>query len=78
LADYWLTAERSRTGLTGDFNDDGFVNSMDFAILAAAWGAEPGDFRYNGDCDISLFVDNVIDLGDLIVFIEHWRESSWR
>jgi hypothetical protein len=64
------------TGLrkTGDFfeDDDNIVNFRDFAVLAAAWGSQPGDENWDADCDISNPSDGVIDKKDLAVFCDNW------
>jgi len=36
----------------GDFDEDGFVNFIDYSILAAAWQSESGEGNYNDDCDL--------------------------
>lgn len=54
--------------LDGDFDFDG----KDFAILAAAWRAQPGHENWNPACDISEPSDNVIDELDLYVISKNW------
>jgi hypothetical protein len=61
-------------GIVGDFNGDGVVNFIDFAIFAAAWGSQAGDANWNPACDISDTADGVIDEKDLAVFCAHWLE----
>jgi predicted outer membrane repeat protein len=56
----------------GDFNFSGSVNFDDFAIFALAWFTGPGDDQWNPACDISIPVDNFIDMLDLKVFAENW------
>ena len=53
-----------------DFNLDGYVNSYDFAVLAAAWKTRPGEQNYNPACDIAEPKDNLIDERDLAVFTD--------
>jgi len=59
-----------------DFDEDGFVNFIDFALLAAAWQSDSGDGNYNEDCDLE--DNNSIDVNDLALFCEDWLwESAW-
>jgi parallel beta-helix repeat protein len=62
-----------------DFNGDGIVNYIDFAIFSKAWlsygpysESDPNTYNWNPVCDISEPADNVIDANDLIVFAEEW------
>jgi len=57
-----------------DFNGDREVDMVDFAILALAWQTQPGDARWNPDCDISIPPDNSIDMLDLAFFSAHWLD----
>lgn len=55
--------------LAEDFNHDGLVNFLDFAMLANYWGeAAPSEY--------DLFVDGIIDNNDLKVFVENWLKRS--
>ncbi len=55
--------------LAEDFNHDGFVDFLDFAMLANYWGeAAPPEY--------DLFVDGIIDFNDLRVFVEDWLKRS--
>jgi hypothetical protein len=55
--------------LPEDFNRDGFVNFLDFAMLANYWGeAAPAEY--------DLVVDGTIDEYDLDVFVEYWLKRS--
>jgi hypothetical protein len=59
--------------IIGDFDDDNDVDFKDFAVLAAAWGSQPGDANWEPDCDISEpLPDGVIDIYDLAVFCDNW------
>lgn len=51
---------------SGDFEPDGDVDFVDFAVLADAWNSELGDANWNAICDISAIADSVIDELDLI------------
>jgi len=39
--------------ITGDLNDDGKVDGKDIAIVAAAFGTEPGDLRWKPIADVN-------------------------
>jgi len=54
----------------GDFDKDGFVNFIDYSILAAAWQSELGEGNYNDDCDLE--DNNNIDYNDLALFCDDW------
>ncbi|MBN2455383.1 MAG: right-handed parallel beta-helix repeat-containing protein [Sedimentisphaerales bacterium] len=56
----------------GDFAGGCDVDFEDFAVFASAWLTEPGLPAYNTNCDISLPVDNRIDMLDLDVFTNNW------
>ncbi len=47
-----------------DFNNDGTVNFIDYAIFANAWQTDNPDF--------SLDDDNDVDMNDLSLFVEDW------
>jgi len=59
-----------------DFNEDGVVNNIDFAIFANAWLSEndPCDERWNGSCD--LVTNDIIDVNDLAAFAQEWLWMS--
>jgi hypothetical protein len=59
-----------------DFDEDGTVNFIDYAIFAAAWQSEPNDDNYDEDCDLE--DNNSIDFEDLALFCEDWLwEQAW-
>jgi len=58
--------------IASDFNGDGVVDLTDFAILALAWLTEPGDAKWNPNCDISFPADNLINTLDLTVLVRQW------
>jgi beta-lactam-binding protein with PASTA domain len=58
----------------GDFDKDGNVNFVDFAIFASAWLTEPGEAKWNPECDISDLSYDIIDEVDLAEFTKHWLE----
>jgi hypothetical protein len=53
-----------------DFNFDGSVNLIDFAMLASAWASEQPQAEYLPVCDI--YLDGRINEQDLKAFIDHW------
>jgi hypothetical protein len=59
-----------------DFDEDGYVNFIDYAMFASAWATELGDPDYNDLYDLE---DNdIIDYNDLSIFCDHWLwEASW-
>jgi len=64
---YWSSA---------DFDDDGIVNFIDYAIFAVAWQTEPNDANYNDVCDLQ--DNNNIDFNDLVLFCDDWLwEKAW-
>ena len=56
--------------LAADFNHDGRVNFLDFAMLANYWGDESAPAEYD------LYEDGTIDLKDLGVFVEDWLKRG--
>jgi len=56
----------------GDFSGDCDVDFEDFAIFAATWLREEGEWQFNAACDISIPSDGVIDMADLEVFVKYW------
>lgn len=59
-------------GLVGDVVKDNVVNNKDFAVFAAAWASQPGDFNWNAACDISNPCDGIINELDLSVLCDDW------
>jgi hypothetical protein len=60
--------------IPGDITGNNCVDLGDFARLAAAWLAEPGDGNWDGDCDISPPAD-LIETGDLSLLAENWAQG---
>lgn len=53
-----------------DFNNDGTVNFLDYAMFANVWQTENPDF--------SLDDDNDVDMNDLALFVEDWLwQAGW-
>ncbi len=59
-------------GLFGDMDCSLDIDFTDFAILALAWGSEPGDLNWNPLCDLGLPLDEYIDWRDLNVLCGNW------
>jgi hypothetical protein len=55
-----------------DFNYDGWVNLIDFSMLASAWMSSSTDSDYRAVCD--MFLDDLIDVKDLEAFMSHWLQ----
>ena len=55
-----------------DFNNDQFVNLLDYAILAAEWGRT--DCSPANPCQANLNTDGQVDLADLILWAEWWQQ----
>jgi len=53
-----------------DFNHDGIVNFIDFALFASAWQTGPGNPDYNDIYDLN--DNNFIDYFDLAEFCDWW------
>jgi len=56
----------------GDVNHDCVVDMADYAVLTAAYLSQPGDPRWNPDCDISSPADDIVDMRDFNVFLSSW------
>jgi hypothetical protein len=77
---YWLeeTDRRWRPGpvRSRDFNDDGYVNLGDFAVLASYW-RETG-YSDPNECEgADLDDDGAIDENDLRLFTDYWNGASY-
>jgi len=55
-----------------DFNHDGIVNLADYSFFAQTWLLSAGQAGYLEVCD--LVNDDVIDLNDLLIFLEYWLD----
>jgi len=63
-----------------DFNGDGLVNNLEFAMISIAWlshdpneytSDDPNDFvGWNSQCDLN--TDYVVDVNDLVIFADDW------
>ena len=54
----------------GDFNGDGFIDMLDFAILALFW------FDTGPAIPVDLYPDNSIDIWDAAIFAANWLEPG--
>ncbi len=67
-----VTGNCDGLGLAGDFDCDGFVDFIDFAIFAQQWGQTGSDLR----ADISpSYKDGSVDINDFNVFSSHWLQG---
>lgn len=58
-----------------DFNDDGYVDMLDYALLAAAWLSEPPSMNPLYD----LNADEIVSLIDLSLLTDQWLwEACWQ
>lgn len=62
--------------LSADFDSDCDVDKDDFALLASAWLAHPGDDRWDQRFDISEPKDGRIDDFDVAVLLDQWHADS--
>jgi hypothetical protein len=58
--------------MAGDYDGDGDVDAVDFAVFAWSWFSEPANAAWNPYCDMSSPADSLIDQADLAVFAENW------
>ncbi len=56
-----------------DFNDDGIVNLLDYALFLAQWATQAGG--ENWDAEFGLNSDEVINLLDYALFIANWGKT---
>ena len=60
--------------LIADFNDDGVVNSSDYALFYAAFGLSEGDDGFNTEMDLN--GDGTIGIPDFLIFVSHWGSTA--
>lgn len=59
-----------------DFDNDGTVNFIDYAMFANAWQTTPPDANYNDIFDLE--DNNFIDYADLALFVKDWLwQTDW-
>jgi hypothetical protein len=56
----------------GDFNGGCNVDFADFAVLASAWLTTDGQAGWNGNFDIALPADGIIDEKELEILVNNW------
>jgi parallel beta-helix repeat protein len=56
--------------ITGDLDDDGIINYVDFGIFSGAWDSQDGELNYNPDYDFD--GNGSINLDDLLVLVNRW------
>ncbi|MHC4265077.1 MAG: S8 family peptidase [Planctomycetota bacterium] len=61
---------------TGDFEPDGDVDGLDYALFALAWLTGEGDESYSSWFDISEPADDFINEDDLEVFSQNWLKGK--
>ncbi len=60
---------------SADFNNDGFVNFLDYSVLTAAYLSETGSARWNQRCDIAAPY-GIVDMADIGQFMFQWL-AEW-
>ncbi len=60
--------------LTGDLNEDNVVNSADFAIAKAAFGANPSSSNWNENVDFNL--DGVVNSLDIGLILKNFTKTG--
>ena len=59
-----------------DFNNDGTVNFIDYAMFANVWQTDSNDPNYNDIFDLA--DNNLIDYNDLALFVKYWLwQAGW-
>ena len=61
-------------GLSADFDYNCSVDIADLIIMVNTWLLQEGDLDYNPDCDISIVVDNKVNLADFGIFALEWLQ----
>jgi hypothetical protein len=51
--------------LVGDFDNDRDIDLADFSVISSDWQSMDG-------CDVDLTCDCVVNMDDLMMFIDHW------
>lgn len=56
--------------ITGDLDDDGFINYVDFGIFSSGWNSQVGEPNYDPEYDFDR--NGFINLDDLLVLVNRW------
>ena len=60
--------------LIADFNDDGVVNSSDYALFLEVFGLSEGDDGFNAEMDLN--GDGTIGIPDFLILVDHWGSTA--
>jgi len=63
-----------KTMILGDVDGDGDVDLSDLTALVEAFGSEPGEIKWNKDCDFNS--DGVVDVLDLFDLSENYGKTT--
>lgn len=69
-----MSFSKEKPSLPGDFDGDGIVNTSDFLIFVAAFGASRGEAAFDGELD--LVPDGIIGIADFLAFIDQFGKTS--
>ncbi|MBL7215727.1 MAG: T9SS C-terminal target domain-containing protein [Phycisphaerae bacterium] len=58
--------------LSTDANGDGIVNLGDYAVFSTAYLSGPASTNWNYKCDVQPFIDDSIDINDILILMEQW------
>ena len=74
LSVFAFTIQKARAvELIGDINSDGKVDVKDVYEAAIAFGAKPGESRWDSKADLN--GNNEIDLADLFIICQHFGQT---
>ncbi len=69
-----MSFSKEKPSLPGDFDGDGIVNTSDFLIFVAAFGASRGEAAFDEELD--LVPDGIIGIADFLAFIDQFGKTS--
>jgi hypothetical protein len=72
----FVIATSALTPNDGDFDRDGTVDFVDYAVFARSWLKQEGQAGWNSECDISYPADGRTDMKDLVVFVQNWLTGT--
>ncbi|MBC8393159.1 MAG: T9SS C-terminal target domain-containing protein [Deltaproteobacteria bacterium] len=58
--------------LTADINGDGTIDLQDYAEFGYAYQSNPSLSNWNYKCDVAPFINDQVDINDLLVFFDQW------